>query len=225
MNVRAAFLPAAILILLAAPTAHAFDEAEKQQLLELKSRAYENLRAGEYAEAIAAFRTSYRIYPHPNYLFNIALAQHRRGAPCREILEAIAEFRRACADCESKHRAEAQLVTLEHACPAAEPEPPAPEPARKPARVRLTGVYGAIDPGGVFEPVREILRECHRRAAAGGLLKIVLTVARSGKQLGADVRPDSAAFRACLARRGFADIELGAFGSGAFSVVSYEIGE
>ncbi len=112
------------------------DKAEATRHYELGKRRY-NLN--EWDEAIAEFKTAYRLFPDPVNLYNIAQAYRLKKGHCADAAQFYANYQR-----EEKNKKLRDSVTKVRkdmeACaktekPAPPEEPPPPDPAPAPAPV------------------------------------------------------------------------------------------
>ncbi|MCK6551740.1 hypothetical protein L6R52_38255, partial [Myxococcota bacterium] len=82
----------------------------------LKARGFKSFKEGNYAAGIADMEAAYRLAPHPEFLFNIAVAYDLWGGHCDASLESYRLFFRVCGDCSARAVAEERAAATEKKC-------------------------------------------------------------------------------------------------------------
>jgi hypothetical protein len=87
-----------------------------KEVEELKARGFRSFKEGNYAAGIADMEAAYRLAPHPEFLFNVAVAYDLWGGHCDASLESFRLFFRACGECAARSVAEARFAATERRC-------------------------------------------------------------------------------------------------------------
>ena len=98
---------------------------------EMFTRGAERAAAGDDDEAVALYACSYSIAPHPNTLYNLALAQEAAGRPADACI-VLELYLREAADAIDRPRAEELLAELRCLVEESDDTPPGPSPPPPP---------------------------------------------------------------------------------------------
>ena len=116
---RRLFLRVLLVTVLATPLiSHAAPRPRSPQQIaqEHKRAAFRLFRNGKYAAGIERMRAAYDLVPHPGFLLNIAVAYHRWRGHCREALETLEAFQKACKNCRLKSAGQERKEEFTQAC-------------------------------------------------------------------------------------------------------------
>ena len=117
------------LVVLAVATAHADN---KPRAREAYARATQHYELGEYREALEEFKTAYRYFPDPAFLYNIAQCHRQIG----ESAQAIKQYRMyliKVPDAPNANEVRQLIASLEHPA-ASEPSAAKPSPTTEPSK-------------------------------------------------------------------------------------------
>ena len=125
---------------------------------EVFTRGAERAAAGDDDEAVALYTCSYSIAPHPNTLYNLALAQEAAGRPADACI-VLELYLREAAEAINRPRAEELLAELrclveesDDTPPGPSPPPPPPLPPPPPhPPADVAGGGSGTDEGGVSD--------------------------------------------------------------------------
>jgi len=126
-----------------------------------KQRAFELLGKSQYAAGVAELEKGYAAVPHPDFLFNIAIAYERWAGHCMASIEAYRRYLDACGQCRGDARG--RLARVQEGC--AEAVEPAPRARRVVVLVREAYESRA---GAAESPPPKLRAQIHAAAKARG---------------------------------------------------------
>lgn len=99
----------------ASPSAGAI-EGDETKAEKHKLAAFRAINHGDLETGLAELEEAYRAYPHPNFLFNIAVVEEQRPNNCPAAHAAYLRFFKKCESCESEGLAQSRFARLEGRC-------------------------------------------------------------------------------------------------------------
>ena len=90
--------------------------ASKLAAIGHRNKAFEALAHKRWEEGITALEAGYEAQPHPNFLFNVAIAYDKWGGHCRQLIDAVRLFEKACSNCAIRKSAQPMVKEMRERC-------------------------------------------------------------------------------------------------------------